>query len=173
MLIEYAGTSKVASLLEISTARVKQLAARGRIEGAYKEKRCWRIPLFNKMPKIIEAERGPKGKWYRKERKVPSHIYINKDQIRKNSKLEAQLREPVIVVEQGKRKEYGFEMEIAGPCRVVYSPDRALHGENKTNPVVWIETHSQIKFMDVNGEPHKCRVPYQHLPTAKKMPARK
>mgnify|MGYP000093782540 CR=1 FL=1 len=139
---------------------------------AYKGKRFWHIPLFNGMPKIVEAKRGPKGLWYRRERSAASNIYINKDQIRKNSKLEAELREPVIVVEQGKRKEYGYQMEIAGPCRIVYSPDRSLHSENKTNPVVWIETHSQIKFMDVNGEPHKCRVPYQHLPTAKKMPVR-
>jgi len=170
---EYVGTSKASDLLGISSQRLRQLLSQGRVKGAYKGKYFWRIPLFNEMPKIIEAKRGPKGLWYRSDRKSKTNIYINKDQIRKNSQTLAELREPVIVVEQGKRKEYGYEVKIDGPCRVVYSPDRALHSEHKTNPVVWIETDSQIKFLDVNEEPHKCRLPYQHLPTAKKKPVRR
>jgi hypothetical protein len=170
---EDVGSSKAASLLQISPQRLRKLLSQGRVKGAYKGKYFWKIPLFNEVPKVIEAKRGPKGLWYRSERKSKTNIYINKDQIRKNGQMLAELREPVIVVEQGKRKEYGYEVEIAGPCRVVYSPDRALHGENRTNPVVWIETNSQIKFLDVNEEPHKCRLPYQQLPTAKKKPVRR
>lgn len=172
--MEYVGTSEAAWLLQISPQRLRKLLSQGRIKGANKGKRCWRIPLYNnKMPKVIEANRGPKGLWYRHRRTSVSNIYINKDQIRKNSQILAGLREPVIVVEQGKRKEYGYQMEIAGPCRIVYSPERSLHSEHKTNPVVWIETESQIKFIDVSGEPHKCRLPYQQLPTAKKKPVRR
>jgi hypothetical protein len=169
------GTSRAAWLLKVTGPRVRQLIAEGRVEGAYKEGRFWRIPLYKGMPQIISGKRGPKGLWYRRKSEAASNIYVNKDQIRKNTLLkreEANRREPVIIVEQGKRKEYGYEVEINGPCRIVYSPDRALHGEDKTNPLVWIETYSEIKFADVSAEPHKCRLRYQQLPTAKKKPTR-
>lgn len=125
------GTSRAAWLLKITGPRVRQLLGEGRVKGAYKERRFWRIPLYKGMPQIISGKRGPKALWYRRQSEAASNIYINKDQIRKNTLLkreEVNRREPVIIVEQGKRKEYGYEVEISGPCRVVYSPDRALHG---------------------------------------------
>lgn len=171
--MEIVGTSEAAYMLNISAARIRKLLSQGRIKAAYKVRRCWRIPLYNGMPQVIEAKRGPKGLWYCQPRSSTTKVYINKEQIGKNSKLPREQREPVIIVEQGKRKEYGYQVDIDGPCRLIYSPDRALHGERRTNPVLWLETSSRISFVDMNGEPHKCRLPYQQLPTAKKKPTRK
>jgi hypothetical protein len=70
-------------------------------------------------------------------------IHINQHKIRANAKLAAQDREPVITVKTYKSNDYGFTVEIAGPSKVVYSPDKPLSCGAK----VWIETDGEVEIL--------------------------
>ena len=69
---------------------------------------------------------------------VKSIIHVNQHVIRSNHKTGA--REPVLSVKQGKKNTYAHEVEILGPSRVVYSPDKPL----SCGARVWIETTSEV-----------------------------
>ena len=66
-------------------------------------------------------------------------IHINQHIIRRNSKTGE--RKPVITCKTYKTNDYAHEVEIDGPCKVIYSPDNPLPCGAK----VWIETHAPIK----------------------------
>ncbi len=66
-------------------------------------------------------------------------IHINQHVIRKNGKTGE--RNPVITVKTYKSNEYGHTVEVDGPCRIVYSPDKPLSCGAK----VWIETQAEVK----------------------------
>ncbi len=65
-------------------------------------------------------------------------IHVNQHVIRANAKDDA--RDPVLTVKTYKSNVYGHEVEVKGPCRVVYSPDKPLSCGAK----VWIETESEV-----------------------------
>ena len=52
--------------------------------------------------------------------------------------------EPVLTVKTYKSNDYAHSVDISGPCRVVYSPDKPLSCGAK----VWIETESEVKVME-------------------------
>lgn len=159
------GTSEAAYLLGISCQRVRKLLSQGRIQGAYKPDRFWRIPVYGQLPKVIPGTRGPEGVWYLKPRQISTKIHINKPQITKNYKLAPEQRKPVVKVIQGKREEYGFQVEISGPSRLVYQPDQPLGGCKSV--VLWIDTWSPVKFIDMNFEPNSARQPKSNLINSK------
>ena len=72
---------------------------------------------------------------------LKKYIHINQFVIKSNHKTGA--REPVITCKTYKSNEYGHEVEILGPCKVVYSPDKPLSCGAK----VWIETAGEIKVI--------------------------
>ena len=160
--METVGTAEAAYLLNISTTRVRVLLSQGRVKGAYKDdKGFWRIPLYRKMPAIKMGTRGPKGRWYQRKRKTSTKIYVNKQQLDRNKKLGPSQRQPVIKVDQGKRQEYAYQIEIKGPSRLVYRPDQPLHG--CTGAVLWIDTFSEVHFIDSQGNPSRARQSYSSL----------
>ena len=65
-------------------------------------------------------------------------IHVNQHVIRRNAKTGD--REPVLSVKTYKSNDYGHEVEIAGPCRVIYRPDKPL----PCGARVWIETDSEV-----------------------------
>lgn len=65
-------------------------------------------------------------------------IHVNQHVIRKNAKSGD--RDPVLTVKTYKSNNYGHEVEISGPCRVVYRPDKPL----SCGARVWIETDSEV-----------------------------
>ena len=67
-------------------------------------------------------------------------IHINQHIIRRNSKTGE--REPVITVKEGRTNTYATSVEIMGPSKLVYSPDKPLSCGAK----VWIETDAEIKI---------------------------
>jgi hypothetical protein len=73
---------------------------------------------------------------------MKKYIHVNQHVIRKNSKTGE--REPVITVKTYKSNDYGFEVDIDGPCKVVYRPDKPLSCGAK----VWIETESEVMLHD-------------------------
>ncbi len=67
-------------------------------------------------------------------------IHVNQHIIKRNAKTGE--REPVLTCKTSKSNIYGSEVEILGPCRVIYSPDKPLSCGAK----VWIETESEIEI---------------------------
>ena len=65
-------------------------------------------------------------------------IHVNQHNIRRNMKEGT--NDPVITVKTYKSNDYGHEVEITGPSRVVYSPDKPL----SCGARLWIETDSEV-----------------------------
>jgi hypothetical protein len=66
-------------------------------------------------------------------------IHINQHIIKRNAKTGN--REPVITIKEGRTNTYAHSVEILGPSKLVYSPDKPLSCGAK----VWIETDADIK----------------------------
>jgi len=71
-------------------------------------------------------------------------VHVNQHKIRDNTTA---LRndplariEPVLTVKTYKSNDYAFEVEIDGPCKIVYRPDDPL----SCGARVWIETNSKV-----------------------------
>ena len=65
-------------------------------------------------------------------------IHINQHVIKRNRKTGE--RNPVVTVKTYKSNIYCHEVEIKGPSKLVYSPDRPL----KCGAVCWIETEAEV-----------------------------
>ena len=159
------GTRQAAYLLGICCQRVRVLLSQGRIKGAYKHNGFWQIPLYGKMPVVIPGTRGPKGVWCLGKRRKATMIHVNQHKIKANGKkiknnpeISPYNLKPVVSVKQGKRNDLGFEVEIHGPCRVVYRPfepaDCGAH--------LWIDTYHPVQFVDTQFKPVMARRPYKY-----------
>ena len=76
---------------------------------------------------------------------MKKRIHVNQHNIKRNSKTGT--RDPVITVKTYKSNTYCFEVDIKGPCKVIYSPDKPLSCGAK----VWIETNSEVECYDIIG----------------------
>ncbi|NEP01965.1 MAG: helix-turn-helix domain-containing protein [Symploca sp. SIO2E9] len=142
----FIGSTQAAHLMGVSVRRVRQLLSGGRIQGAFKAGKFWMIPLVGGMPKVKEGTRGPKARWHRKRPSPVTIIHVNQHTIRQNQKQEKSA--PVISVKQGQKNTYGHEVQIHGPCLVVYRP-------NNPKPCgarVWIETLFGVEVHTKNSE---------------------
>jgi len=71
---------------------------------------------------------------------VKKRIHVNMHIIRKNNKTGE--RNPVLTVKTSKSNQYAHEVQIDGPSKVIYSPDKPL----SCGARVWIETDSEVKL---------------------------
>ena len=69
---------------------------------------------------------------------MKKRIHVNMHVIRRNHKTGE--REPVLTCKTSKSNDYYYEIDVKGPCRIVYSPDKPL----PCGARVWIETESEI-----------------------------
>lgn len=69
-------------------------------------------------------------------------IHINRNVIQHNSKYNVNL--PVCRVQIGSKSRYCREVDIQGPSRMVYQPDKPL----KCGAKLWIETDSPVDLID-------------------------
>lgn len=65
-------------------------------------------------------------------------IHVNQHRVRSNHQTGS--RDSVITVKTYKENRYGHEVQILGPARVVYRPDKPLPCGAK----VWIETDAEV-----------------------------
>ena len=77
---------------------------------------------------------------------MKKRIHINQHIIRKNNKEGT--NDPVITVKTYKSNNYGSEVEILGPSKVIYSPNKPLSCGAK----VWIETDAPVNVDDMRIE---------------------
>ncbi len=141
--MKIATTKEVANILGVSVIRVRHLLAQNRIKGAYKKGKLWCIPLNKGKPTITAGKRGPKPRWLaRRPRPTKKIVHVNRNAICRNRKHNIQT--PVISIKTGKTDTYAKEVAIAGPCRIIYNPDRP----KPCGAVVWIETYSEVKIFN-------------------------
>ena len=69
---------------------------------------------------------------------MKTKIHINQHVIKSNHKNNK--RDPVITVKTYKSNNYGHQVDILGPSKVIYSPDKPLPCGAK----VWIETEAEV-----------------------------
>lgn len=137
--MKYVCIAKAAHLLGICRQRVQQLLYAGRIKGAFKAGRFWKIPLYGKMPKIAPGTRGPQGTWRKRPQQTKTYIHVNQHVIRENRKKTE--KEPVICVREGSKVKYCHHVEILrGLCRVVYDPDHP----KPCGATVWLEIDPKL-----------------------------
>lgn len=68
-------------------------------------------------------------------------VHVNQHVIKANRKTGKV--DPVLTVKTYKSNDYAREVEITGPCKIVYSPDKPL----SCGAHVWIETESEVKVI--------------------------
>ena len=71
---------------------------------------------------------------------MKTRIHVNQHKIRSNKKHN--LNEPVITVKTSKSNTYGHEVEVLGPSKIIYSPDKPL----SCGARVWIETEGEVNI---------------------------
>ena len=71
---------------------------------------------------------------------MKTRIHVNQHKIRSNKKHN--LNEPVITVKTSNSNTYAHEVEVLGPSKIIYSPDKPLSCGAK----VWIETEGEVKI---------------------------
>ena len=67
-----------------------------------------------------------------------TRVHVNQHAIARNRKTGS--RDPVITVKNSRSNTYAHEVEIKGPCKVVYQPDKPL----ACGARVWIETRGEV-----------------------------
>lgn len=67
-------------------------------------------------------------------------VHVNQHIIRENKRTGK--LDPVITVKTYKSNNYATSVDIKGPCRVIYSPDKPL----SCGAHVWIETDSEVQL---------------------------
>ena len=65
-------------------------------------------------------------------------IHVNQHIIKRNAKEGSQ--DPVLTVKTYNSNQYAYEVDIRGPSKVVYSPDKPL----PCGARVWIETDARV-----------------------------
>ncbi|TXG86625.1 MAG: hypothetical protein E6R13_00165 [Spirochaetes bacterium] len=68
-------------------------------------------------------------------------VHVNQHVIKANRKSGAS--DPVLTVKTYKDNTYAHEVEITGPSKIVYSPEKPL----SCGAHVWIETESEVKII--------------------------
>jgi hypothetical protein len=68
-------------------------------------------------------------------------VHVNQHVIKSNRKDGKD--DPVLTVKTYKSNDYAHEVEILGPSKIIYSPDKPL----SCGAHVWIETQSEVKIV--------------------------
>ena len=71
---------------------------------------------------------------------MKTRIHVNQHKIRSNKKYN--LNDPVITVKTSKSNTYAHEVDVLGPSKIIYRPDKPLSCGAK----VWIETEEEVKI---------------------------
>ena len=70
-------------------------------------------------------------------------VHVYQQRISKNLKVAPEDRLPPIIVRSGRNREYGTEVEIDGPSRIIYRPDAPLDCGAR----LWIETDGEVRVI--------------------------
>lgn len=79
---------------------------------------------------------------------MKKRIHINQHVIRDNKTHG--LNDPVITVKTSRTNDYAHEVEVCGPSKIVYSPEKPL----SCGARVWVETDAPVWLKDDEGTRH-------------------
>ncbi|MGD1804784.1 DNA-binding protein [Dapis sp. BLCC M126] len=156
MNISFISTTEAAFLLNISTGRLRFLLNAGRVIGARKVKRLWRIPLNQKgMPEITPGRRGPEPTWNKNQRTANTFIHVLRKTIDYNRDYGTS--HPAVAVKVGHKKDYCHSLKIHGPCQIVYRPHQP-NTSQAGGARLWIEVEpgnrvERVYFSDGDYDP--------------------
>ena len=68
-------------------------------------------------------------------------VHVNQHVIKSNRKNKVE--DPVLTVKTYKDNRYAHEVEILGPSKIIYSPDKPL----SCGAHVWIETEGEVRVL--------------------------
>ena len=68
-------------------------------------------------------------------------IHVNMHKIRANKKYDT--NDPVLTIKEGRANTYCHEVDILGPSKLVYRPNKPL----SCGARVWIETDAELKII--------------------------
>ncbi len=68
-------------------------------------------------------------------------VHVNQHVIRRNTKTGE--RAPPLTVKTYRSNDYAHEVEILGPCKIIYRPDKPL----SCGARVWIETEAAVRAL--------------------------
>lgn len=68
-------------------------------------------------------------------------VHVHQQRIRQNIKLPIGLRKPPIIVKSKTGTTYHTTIDIKGPCKLVYSPDKPL----RCGARLWIEVDPSVE----------------------------
>lgn len=68
-------------------------------------------------------------------------VHVNQHHVRSNATKGTDL--PVLTVKTYRSNRYAYEVEIKGPSRLVYSPDKPL----SCGARVWVETEAEVEVV--------------------------
>lgn len=92
---------------------------------------------FKDKPELLAAAIEYLG-GQKKKRHPLARVHVNQFVIKRNQKTGE--REPPLTIKTSKSNTRAQEVEITGPCKVVYSPDKPL----SCGARVWVETRSEV-----------------------------
>ncbi|MDY7008084.1 MAG: helix-turn-helix domain-containing protein [Cyanobacteriota bacterium] len=145
----FVGTTEAASLLNISAQRVRVLLKEGRIQGSRKiNGRTWVIPLYKGMPRIAGRSRGPKPRWRSCRHCGKNTIHFNRPNIGINKNNQNTELHVVSAKRGSENLAKGHEIDIHGPCRIVYRPEKP----HSCGATVWIETLATATVYHFDGK---------------------
>jgi len=75
---------------------------------------------------------------------MKTRIHVNQHIVRRNKKTGE--REAVLTVKHGSKNTYCHSVEVLGPSRVIYSPDKPL----SCGATVWVETESEVRIAEAD-----------------------
>lgn len=84
---------------------------------------------------------------------MKTRIHVNQHNVRSNKTKGTDL--PVITVKQGRKNTYCNEVEILGPCRVVYCGSGDRKPLLSCGARVVIETEAEVRIIDIKEEDDK------------------
>ncbi|MGD1703981.1 helix-turn-helix domain-containing protein [Dapis sp. BLCC M229] len=147
-MLMFVGTTEVASLLNISAQRVRVLIKEGRIQGARKiNGRTWVIPLYRGMPRVSYRKHGPKPNWHSSRHCGKNTIHFDRNNIATNKNKKDTALEVMSIKRGSKNLAKGHEIEIHGPCKIVYRPENP----HSCGATVWIETLATATVFNFDG----------------------
>ena len=146
--IMFVGTKEAASLLNISTQRVRVLIKEGRVQGARKiNGHTWVIPLYKGMPRVSRKKRGPLPRWHSCRHCGKNTIHFHRPNIAVNKKKKNTNLHVLSAKRGTKTLAKGHEIEIHGPCKIVYRPNKP----HSCGATVWIETLATATMLNFDG----------------------
>ena len=129
--------------------------------------RDWRSPerqkkipnrFYRGMPRVSRKKRGPLARWYSCSHCGKNTIHFHRPNIAANKKKKNTNLHVLSAKRGTKTLAKGHEIEIHGPCKIVYRPNKP----HSCGATVWIETLATATMLNFDGTGKKLPMLQSH-----------